>query len=195
MSCKELIESLRKTADERVRLLQEEAEREARAIKADLSRRLEERRADAIRMQEAARRDAAAQALSSANVRARLLRLSAEQALSARLRDAAGSCLAVLRDAGYDAVFEKLARELPAVSWKTVRVNPGDVALAGKIFPGAEIVPDPSITGGMDVSARDGSIRVANTFEKRLERAWGDMLPLLIREIYREVSDGVPAAS
>ena len=105
------------------------------------------------------------------------------------------SSLPALRKAGYEAVFGKMVQELPALSWKRVQVNPGDVALAGRYFPAAEIVPDPGITGGLDVSTEDGSIRVINTFEKRLERAWSDMLPLLIKDVYQEVADGTPAAS
>ncbi len=195
MSCKELIDSLRKAADERILQLREEAQHEAGAAKTDVARRLEQQRDDAGRKQAEARRDAYAQALSAANNRARALRLSAEQALAARLKDAAVSSLAALRKADYEAVFQKLVQELPALSWKTVLVNPGDVELAGKYFPDAKIVPDPAITGGMDASARDGSIRVINTFEKRLERAWSDMPPHLIKDVYREVTDGTPAAS
>jgi vacuolar-type H+-ATPase subunit E/Vma4 len=194
MSCKELITSLKKAADERVLLIRQEAEQEAGAAKADVARRLEQRRDEAKRREAAAQRDANAQALSAANNRARQIRLMAEKEFSARLEAAAVSSLPALRKAGYEAAFGKMARELPALAWHTVRVNPGDVALAGEYFPGAEIVPDRNITGGMDVSTRDGSIRVINTFEKRLERAWSDMLPLLIRDVYGEGPDGTPAA-
>ena len=47
-----------------------------------------------------------------------------------------------------------------------------------------------TITGGMDAAMEDGTIRVINTFEKRLELAWADLLPLLISDVYQEVSDG-----
>ncbi len=195
MSCKELIDSLRKAADERVLSLRQEAEREAGAAKADVARRLEERRADADRKRDVARREAIALALSAANNRARQARLTAEQALSARLKDAAAASLRALRGDGYEAVFEQLFRELPALSWKTVRVNPDDVALAKKYFSGAEVVSDPAVTGGMDASAPDGSVRIINTFDKRLERAWSDMLPLMIQDVYREIGDGTPETS
>lgn len=195
MSCKELIDSLKKAADERVLLMRQESEREAGAAKADVARRLEQRRDEAKRKEAAAQRDANAQALSAANNRAREIMLSAEKELSARLEAVAASSLPGLRKAGYETAFGKMARELPTLAWHTVRVNPGDVALAEKFFPGAEIVPDRNITGGMDVSTKDGSIRVINTFEKRLERAWSDMLPLLIRDVYGEGSGGIPAAS
>jgi len=195
MSCRELIDSLKKAADERVLLMRQEAEREAGAAKADVARRLEQRRDEAKRREAVVQRDANARALSAANNRARGIRLSAEKELSARLEAAAASSLPALRKAGYETAFEKMARELPVLAWHTVRVNPGDIALAEKYFPGAEIVPDLNITGGMDVSTKDGSIRVINTFEKRLERAWSDMLPLLIRDVYGEGSDGTSAAS
>ena len=195
MSCRELIDSLKKAADERVLLMRQEAEREAGAAKADVARRLEQRRDEAKRREAVVQRDANARALSAANNRARGIRLSAEKELSARLEAAAASSLPALRKAGYETAFEKMARELPVLAWHTVRANPGDIALAEKYFPGAEIVPDLNITGGMDVSTKDGSIRVINTFEKRLERAWSDMLPLLIRDVYGEGSDGTSAAS
>jgi vacuolar-type H+-ATPase subunit E/Vma4 len=195
MSCKELISSLKKAADERVLLMRQEAEREAGTAKADVARRLEQRRDEAKRREAAALRDANAQALSAANNRAREIRLVAEKELSSRLEAAAASSLPALRNAGYENAFGKMARELPTLAWHAVRVNPGDVALAEKYFPGAEIAPDPNITGGMDASTKDGSIRVVNTFEKRLERAWSDMLPLLIRDVYGKGSDGTPSAS
>lgn len=195
MSCKELIDSLKKAADERVLLMRQEAEREAGAAKADVARRLELLRNEARTKEAAAQRDANAQALSAANNRAREIRLMAGKELSSRLLAAAASSLPGLRKAGYEAAFGKLSRELPALAWHTVRVNPGDIALAGKYFPGAEIVPDRNITGGMDASTKDGSIRVINTFEKRLERAWSEMLPLLIKDVYGEGSDGTLAAS
>jgi V/A-type H+/Na+-transporting ATPase subunit E len=194
MSCKELITSLKKAADEKVLVIRHEVEQEAGAAKADVARRLEQRRDEAKKKEAAALRDANAQALSAANNRAREIRLAAEKELSARLEAAAASSLSALRKTGYETAFRKMAQELPALAWHTVRVNPEDVGLAKKYFPGAEIVPDPKITGGMDVSMKDGSIRVINTFEKRMERAWSDMLPLLIRDVYGEGSDGTPAA-
>jgi vacuolar-type H+-ATPase subunit E/Vma4 len=195
MSCRELIDSLRKAADEKVLLIRREAESEAGEAKAGVARRLDQLRDDADRKRSAAERDAVSEALSAANNRARDVRLSSEQRLSARLKVLTGASLASLRTGGYEAVFAAMTKELPALSWRTVRVNPEDVALAGKYFPGAEIMQDPHITGGMDVSTEGGSIRVVNTFEKRLERAWSDMLPLLIKDVYREVSDGASAAS
>lgn len=195
MSCKELMASLRQAADERIRLLWQEAEKEAAAVKAELAARREELRSDIERRKSDARRDAAFRAVSEAQNRARAARLIAEKALADRLFAAAGASLELLRNGNYEALFGTMARELPALPWKIVRVNPADVALAAAYFPGAEIVPDAGIAGGVDASAEDGRIRIINTFDKRLERAWSDMLPGLIREISREVADGTAGAS
>jgi len=80
-----------------------------------------------------------------------------------------------------------MAAEIPPLPWKTVRVNPEDVGIARKHFPGAVIITDEGISGGMDVMTGDGKIRVINTLEKRLERAWGDILPHLMKEDYEAV--------
>lgn len=188
MSCKELIESLRKAADERVKGLWAEAEAEAGRVRSDAAGRIEQMRQDNARKQRLLAGDQAARARSEANRRARVISLSAEKGLSDRLYESAVALLPSLRKQRYEAVFAAFARELPPLAWQAVRVNPGDAALAKKHFPGAEIATDAKITGGMDVSAGGGAIRVINTFEKRLERAWGDLQPELIRDAYREVN-------
>ncbi len=190
-----MIDSLRKAADDRVRLLWQDAESEAGKARAETARRLEQLRSEVARTEAATARERNAQAVTEANSRARVIRLSAEKALADRLQSAAAASLRRLRGNGYEAVFGQLARELPPLPWRTVRVNPDDVALAQKLFPQANVVPDPRIAGGLDVTTDDNGIRIVNTFEKRLERAWSEMLPGLIKEAYREASDGTAPAS
>jgi V/A-type H+-transporting ATPase subunit E len=188
MSCKELIASLRKAADERVRALWSDAEDEAGKIRANAEERLVQLRQDLDRKQLLLAGERSARAEADAQKRSRIISLSAERRLSERLYAEALSMLETLREQGYESFFAALARELPDAGWQTVRVNPKDAALARKMFPGAELVPDEKITGGMDVSAGAGTVRVVNTFEKRLERAWGDLQPELIRDAYDEVN-------
>lgn len=190
MSCTELIESLRKAADERVRLLWQEAERHAEGARAESARKLVRLREESERSRTALNAERASAALAEANNKARMLRLSAEHELCQRLLNAALAALPLLRDGRYEKTFAKMAEELPALAWKIARVNPRDAVLAQRHFPGADIVSDETISGGMDVSDAEGSIRVVNTLEKRLERAWNDMLSDLVREVRREVSDG-----
>lgn len=195
MSGRELIESLRKAGDEKARMLRHEAEAAAEAIRTELAARLARMRADRDQDRDLAADAALSERVSEANAQARRATLIAEQALADRLFAAAVSSLRRLRDNGYPRVFEALARELPSLAWNTVRVNPGDLDIARRTFPDAEIVPDETISGGLDASAEDGSVRVINTFEKRLERAWPDLLPMAIRDVYGELRDGPPDRS
>ncbi len=194
MSCTELIESLKKSADGKKNLLWQEAEATAAATKSQAENALKKLREDAERQRVAAVRDKTAHAIADARSQARMLRLAAEKELAGRLYTAALSSLKSLRDLDYKAVFHSLVGELPLVSWQTVRVNPEDTALAARYFPAAEIVPDDTIIGGVEASAGEGAIRIINTLEKRLERAWSDFLPELIRAVYQEVSVEAPSA-
>jgi V/A-type H+-transporting ATPase subunit E len=184
MGCKELIESLRRAADERIKLIWKEAEGEADKIRAEVSHRLDQLRENSSRTESLAATAAQVAAVSEANNRSRTNLLTAEKALSDRLFSVALSSLHRLRNSGYQEAFGEMARELPPLAWKTVRVNPADVGLAKSIFTGAEIIPDKTIAGGVDAMTDGGKIRVINTFEKRLERAWVDMLPGLLKETY-----------
>ncbi len=197
MSSKELIESLRKVCDEKTRSIWKEAEAEAEKIRAEVARKLDRLREETARIEAVGATEKIAQAVSEANNEARRLRLSVEKALSDRLFSFAASSLSRLRNERYPHVFETLARELPPLLWQSVRVNPEDIDLAKKYFPAAEIIPDKTIVGGMDAMTDAGKVRVINTFEKRLERAWvEDMLPGLIEDCYEEMSGhGTPRVS
>jgi vacuolar-type H+-ATPase subunit E/Vma4 len=193
MGCKELIESLRRAADERIQSVGQEAESEAEKIRSEVSQKIAGIRERYAGIHSSEVRDKTLQILSGANNRARLVRLDTEKALAGRLFSLALSLLHELRKEEYRTVFMALARELPPLPWKTVRVNPGDVDLARECFLGAEIVPDGKITGGMDAATESEKVRVNNTFEKRLGRAWEEMLPGIIRDVYEEVSNhGTP---
>lgn len=194
MSCKELIDSLRKAGDVKTRALWKDAEAEADRIRSEAKRTLEQLQADGAGRRASLAGAASAEALTDANNRVRSLRLAAEITISGRLYSSAVDSLRRLRDEkNYQEVFETLARELPSLDWRTVRVNPADEPLARVTFPHAEFIPDANISGGMDVSGEGGAIRIVNTFEKRLERAWEGLLPGLIADVYQEVSDGASA--
>src|SRR5512143_360412 len=195
MSSQELIESLRHAAEEKARLMRKETEREAEDLRLAVSRKVEDLRRRYADRLAAVSREEARNALAEAGRRARATRLSAEKTLSDRLFLLARSSLSRLREDGYPAVFEKLAAELPSMPWKVVRVHPADAVLARKYFPDAEIVPLEAVTGGVDAEVDGGKIRVVNTFEKRLERLWDDLLPHLIRDVYKEVPNGTSPES
>lgn len=183
MGCKELIESLQAAGDERIKAMRLEAEQEAERVRAGARRKIAEVRAD-----HAAKRSAAAAAheehcIAEANSIVRLQKLQAERALADRLYCLARSSLPGLRNVGYRDMFASFAQELPRFTWKTIRVNPADGALAREQFPDAEILFDKAITGGLEAISNEGQVKVVNTFEKRLERMWEEMLPEIMKEV------------
>ncbi len=187
MGHRELIESLRKEGEESINRLWSEVKTEAEKINAEASRKIEEIRENYRESQDIAVREQEGSILSGAKNRAHIINLSAEKVLSERLFPLALSYLRELRNDRYEDVFASLAKELPDVTWKDVRVNLQDVRIAQEHFPGSNVIPDDNISGGLEVIREDGKICIANTFEKRLEKAWEDILPLLISEINKEV--------
>jgi V/A-type H+-transporting ATPase subunit E len=188
VSYRELIQSLRSDGENTVNQLWSEVRETAEKINTGATISIEESRSRykesggrAIKEQEAA-------ILSQTKKKAQLIRLTAEKALSDRLFPIAQSLLKELRDKGYADVFASLVKELPSSQWAEVQVNPLDVEHARRHFPGTEITSDEGITGGMVVVGADQRVYIVNSFEKRLERAWEDLLPLLIKEAYKEVT-------
>ena len=116
------------------------------------------------------------------------IKLSTGKALSERLFSLALSCLGELRGEGRKKAFMSLYKELPDVKWEHVEVHPGDMEYASEVFPEASIKPGDNISGGMRVMNGNGKICITNTLEKRLERSWEDMLPLLTRDVFKEIS-------
>jgi V/A-type H+-transporting ATPase subunit E len=192
MGCEELIESLKKEAGEKVLQIRREAEEEAAQIRTSASLRLE-----ALRLDNASKRsieEEVAKVILEAEKRARMISLTAEDKLSARLFSLAASSLYRLRGDGYDDLFGKCVNALPPLPWQTAKVNPADQALAKKFFPKSVIVPDSAITGGVEVEAEEGRMKIINTLDKRLEKAWPQMLPDLLHDIYQKVKgNGTPA--
>jgi len=114
---------------------------------------------------------------------ASLIRLRAEHTLSQRLHERARFCLKQLRRDDPEQLFRSLAAELPAVPWHTVWTTPGDTDLASGQFPGASIIPDETLSGGLKAVTADDSLTVDNTLEARLEKLWPDLLPHLMAEL------------
>ena len=187
MGYRELIEALRSEGEEKIRAIRQEAETEAKALRTKAAREIERIRAEHDQEQSKAVADVAGEVLSEAAACARAIRLRAEQELSDRMARLARASIAQLRTDQYAETFAGLVRELPQHPWAVARVNPADADMAKTHFPGAEIVPDGTIIGGLEVSDREGRIRVVNTFETRLERSWPEILPGLVRELEKSV--------
>jgi len=184
MGYPELIAALEKECEEKILKIRQEAEAEAERIREEASKRIETMRGECDRDLSAALRTQTETVLSGAMGAARARRLAAEKELSASLYRIAGESLPALRNGRYKKVFESLARELPPGEWEVVKVRPDDEELAKNCFPGSEILKDDGISGGFEVTAKKGSIRIINTFEKRLDRAWAEMLPEIMKGVY-----------
>lgn len=187
MAYPELIEALRKECEAKARNIWEAAEAEAGRVKEETSSRLEKLTREHDRDVSSAGRTKSETILSEAGRTARALRLTAEQDLTARLYRTATAALHLLRDGRYEDTFGSLARELGPGTWETVKVRPEDGGIAKICFPDSEIVEDGSITGGFEAVTDGGRVRVVNTFEKRLERAWAEMLPEIMKDVYKSL--------
>ena len=190
MGYQELVEHLRNNGEEKIRRLKDETEAEARKIAAETEVKIRELREEHEKKIDNIKKELEEKLVPKAEMEKRKIMLKAEKALSDRLFSLAGSCLCKLRDETYFKVFASLARELPTCKWLDVRVNPEDANIARQHFPESQIGSDQNISGGLKVQSEGGKILIDNTFEKRLERSWGDILSLLIHDIYREELTG-----
>jgi vacuolar-type H+-ATPase subunit E/Vma4 len=135
MGCKELIESLRASGDEKIAALRAEAGQEAAKVRADAGRAIEALRAGYERRKAGLADEIAAERASQAQESIRRVMLAAEKKLCDRLSALARSSLRKLRNEGYGETFRSFVSELPRFAWKTVRVNPGVAELARTFFP------------------------------------------------------------
>jgi vacuolar-type H+-ATPase subunit E/Vma4 len=188
MGYQELIASLRKEGAEKVKALHQETRAESEKIQDEAAEMIAELREEFRVKEEALEKSREERSLSAAQRTVRAIRLEAEANLADRLSGLALTCLHVLRQDNYEKTFEMLVHELPSTWWNEAVVHSDDEAMARTYFPNAEVVPDPAVIGGIEVYRQDRRQHVINTFEKRLERAWEELLPLIVRDIYRELS-------
>ncbi len=187
MDCEELIESLWQEAEKKIGVIVRETGEEETRIVQEALLRVSHLREDIQQRCSSDSRKRTEETLSEAEKKARLINIAEDLRLSERLYRISLASLRKLRNSDYQGSFRLMAEELPPLPWKTVRVNPDDAALAQEHFPEAGVATDESISGGMDVMTKDGKIRVVNTLEKRLERAWGDILPHIMKEFHEAV--------
>ena len=185
MGYEELLSALRSEGEIKAGQIRQEAEAEAVRLR-------EEAAAVLVRLREESEQEQArviaaecGAILAEAERTARRIRLAHAERQTVRLYDLALRLLPRLREPDSAGMFGRLAMELPPAPWDTVRVNPADAEIAGDLFTGARIEPDPAICGGMEALAEEGRIQVVNTLEKRLERGWPDLLPDLLGEAER----------
>lgn len=183
MGAEELLAALRHEGEKKASAIREEAEAEAARLKAEAAGRLEELRKRHAQEQAAAGEAEACAILAEAERSVRRIRLSATERLAQRLGKLALALLPTLRGAKGVELLNRLAAELPPREWEKLKVNPADLEQAKALFPSAFIEGDPEVCGGLVAWAKGGELLVVNTLEKRLERAWPELLPLLLKEV------------
>lgn len=186
MGRRQLIEALRKEGEEKCAAIRREAEAEAERVRSAAEAEIGRLREKFARRQAEACAAETAAILAEAASRGRLIRLAADNALVERLYELACRSLPQVREEGYGELFAALAEELPSRRWERVRVNPADEGMARDRFPAAAVVADAAVSGGLEAIGEGEWLRVINTLEKRLERGWPEMLPELVRDVYRE---------
>lgn len=189
MAHPELIDALRRAAEEKAAAIREAVHAEAERYGSQVAQEMAALRTRSAEETAAEARELLASATAAASGEASGILLAARSALADRLYGLARESLPRHRDERYAALFDALVNEMPRCAWSRVRVNPADRALAGNDFPDAEIVPDESIVAGLIVEDGDGRVRVDNTLEKRLERAWPGILPGIVNELLEGSGD------
>jgi V/A-type H+-transporting ATPase subunit E len=179
----ELQAALRREGERKAAAIRQVAETEAARLQEEYAARYALLEEECRQKQEKAIAAEESGILAEAERAARRVRLAAAENLAERLHALARRLLPRLRTGDYPVIFARLAGELPAAEWETLRVNPADANLAGALFPGAQIETDAAICGGLEALAAGGRVQVVNTLEKRLERRWPELLPVLLREI------------
>ncbi len=188
-----LIEALRRRAAEQVRELWSQAETEAESLKRAHAVRLEQLRNSSLLQADSAGKDFARERLAQAEKEGREVVAQAKQRLAARLRILAEAALATLWREGDETLFSPLAEELPGTRWERIRVRPADGKLAETIFPQATIDTDPGFSGGLEAWAAEGAVHIDNSLEKRLQRAWPNLVSAMIEELIHDIQSHDPA--
>lgn len=183
MGQRELETALRRQGETDARAIWQQVEAEASSLRAETEQQLEQ---DRQSLQNRVRADVAdlfEGARSAAQHQAQLNRLAAELQLAQRLKVLAEGLLEDLNRVGGDALFDRLAAEIPDHPWRLVKVHPRDQQAARERFPRAEVVTSEQISGGLVVQDRQGRVVVINTLQKRLTHLWADLLPQLLAEL------------
>lgn len=177
------MQALRREGEERCAAIRLEAEAGELRLRASVAADT-----DGLQTEHARRRDSLCAGrrhdiLMAAQREAGLVRLRTEDRLAKRLHERARASIGKLREERYESFFRELAAESMGIAWSEVRVNPADAELAARHFHPAVIATDPAITGGFEAATPGGEITWINTLERRLDRAWPDLLPRMVAEL------------
>lgn len=126
--------------------------------------------------------------LFEARARSHQRQLHAEAELEARLLLLARRLLPELAGQDRSTMWHLLYEELPEADWSALTVHPADRKLAERHFSAASIDCDENLSGGLIASNADGTVRIDNSLDCRLMRAWPELLPKLMNELRERVN-------
>lgn len=189
MGYRELIDAILREGEEKINEVRRNAEAEVKKIRNEKEAKLADLRTGYARILHSETAAATDPMLLKAEKEAKAIRLCAEAQLSERMKRLAMYLISTLRDERYNDLFSSLLQELPLRIWEVVRVNPQDERLAKEYFPEAIITVDSNIAGGLEVIAGNGRVSVRNTLDKRLDKAWAELLPEMMEEVRSTLDD------
>ena len=189
MGLEELLSTLRKTEQKQIKDIWHSAESEAESLRKKIAEATAEITQNHSDQLNSACQRSKRSIFSEADIKTREKKLLTYRSLDQALKDAALKQMPGLRQQNYEDVFARLVTELPERQWEKIFVNPADLILAAKFFPEEIINKDPSISGGLIATTAENKIIVNNTFEKRLEKKWFQLLPAIIVQIEKKYGE------
>jgi len=193
MGREELLTALRQEGERSLANLRQTHAAEVAEREAAAQQRRDALRADAERDWQQAATLERQRCLAAGRRQASALLLAGENELAERLRHQAEQLLPDVAGRDPEALFTACAAELPQLEWARVRVSPRDQKIAARLFPAAEIIPDPALAGGVVAETAGGRVRIDNSLKKRLERGWDDLLPELLAALTQGDDDATAA--
>lgn len=193
MGLEELINTLRKNEQNQIEDIWQAAKNEAESLRKQISEAIADITRNHAEQLKSACQKSMRTIFSDVNSKTRREKLLTYKSLDQALQAAALKQLSSLRKQNYDSVFAKLVGELPERKWEKIFVNPADLKMAVKFFTADIIKPDSSICGGLIAITAENKIIVDNTFKKRLERKWFQILPAIIVKIEKQYGESGPA--
>ena len=194
MPYEQLIESVEKSADDKIRGVTEKATREAEEILSEAAKRdetIKKRHLDTVKKTVDSERR---KSLGKIHEKTRMSLIQAKETVFVKAFTEAQKNLSSIRErADYENFFKKLLNEtLQELEGEEIQlhVDKRDEVLCKKLLSElkltCEIVTDITSAGGLNAGTKDGRFIIFNTIESRFERA----KVLLKREVYATLYGG-----
>lgn len=181
MGYQELIDALIKEGQEKILSIWQKANEESEKILLEKEKKILQIKERYERLTQSLCEEKREKIMLESKKEAQRIKLEAEKRFLEKIYNLSLSMLNHLRE---ECEFIDFTKEIPEYKWDIVEVNNADQTIAKELFPDSEILIDNSISAGLRVKTKDEKLYIDNTLEKRLERAWNQIIPELVKEIY-----------